>query len=133
VTDIKHITQTGAPIDPDSIVRMPVSPAELFELVKDVLECWPEGLEFSPSAPYPAWSYHANIESKVHWIPEDIAADLILAGVVRKLWEKHGGVAFCDDHPWRVYTLLGGEIDMMLGEGPSELHAAVAAYRKVRR
>jgi hypothetical protein len=70
-------------------------------------------------------------------IPDDYAADLILAGVVRKLWEYKNGCEFDyrpSDATYFVSTYVNDVgFTVSTHSSPTPLHAALAAYRKTRQ
>lgn len=103
----------------------------LHELVRDVPECWPEGLQYHDGAGFLLETVPAPVEEpdySVTWyIAPTYAADLILAGVMKNLagWCLHPTAAGWCAHDAHNYD---GESAV----GPTQLHAAVAAWKKVR-
>jgi hypothetical protein len=108
--------------------------SELHELVRDVPEVWPEGLEYVEFGNDQYWSLHPGTTTAE-------AADLILAGVVRKLGDICGTINFKNAWDmeanvrtfWMVVEPFHEQFEERTGGYPSELHAAVAAYLKVKR
>jgi hypothetical protein len=114
-----------------------VTAAELYELVKDCPEVWPARLEFSVYATADGEWICPDSGGFVTSIPDDYAADLILAGVVRKLWEYKNGCEFDyrpSDATYFVSTYVNDVgFTVSTHSSPTPLHAALAAYRKTRQ
>jgi hypothetical protein len=111
-----------------------VTAADLYELVRDLPEVWPVELEYVASGSDPYWSLRGII-------PTVYAADLILAGVVRKLLELDKGAKV--DRSCLMLSRTGDKYNadhgrIPIAEGwdccdqPTPLHAALAAYRKAK-
>jgi hypothetical protein len=114
----------------------PMTPTALHELVRDVPEVIPTSLEFVDGM---LWLYrdHKGIVAE---ISTEHAADLILAGVVRKLVDHDLGIFKTPTygHPTvqfeygeDVYMVTGWSLTDHTAFGPSMLHAALAAYRRL--
>jgi hypothetical protein len=123
---------------------MAMQAAELYELVKDCPEVIPDGLVYATCMlqwhidPPPS---NNPIRMRAT-ISAEHAADLILAGVVRKLWTLRYGCDLSYDagryDPTGRYDLTTYTDDQFtdfgadIHSGPTPLHAALAAYRKVK-
>jgi hypothetical protein len=114
-----------------------MTPAALHELVRDVPEVWPLCLTcVHDEDDELQWVYGDYDGTRVQMFATD-AADLILAGVVRKLAEDEVFVLpDSANRAWRAweFSYSEGGRELMLGtSGPTMLHAALAAYRKLRQ
>jgi hypothetical protein len=113
--------------------------AELHALVADLPDVWPEGLKYVDITPYGSpdrvmvWDLTCKAlpEHSSHrsCISASLAADLILAGVVR----KRVVVAPQGKNRWMAWHVaeVGTDRNLVMDE-TSPLHAALAAYRKVK-
>jgi hypothetical protein len=104
-----------------------VTPADLYELVRDLPEVR-GGLV-----------YCIDDERGAYWeltgIPVTVntAADLILAGVVRRMLSMDASFSIeRKDDGFTTYTKKPWHSVFKRETGPSPLHAALAAYRKVK-
>jgi hypothetical protein len=118
---------------------MAMQASDLYELVRDLPEVWPEGLKYDPA--FVEWWMVDKFRYTYHPAPEQVA-DLILAGVVRKLWTLRYGCDLSYDagryDPTGRYDLTTYTDDQFtdfgadIHSGPTPLHAALAAYRKAK-
>jgi hypothetical protein len=105
-----------------------MTPTALHELVRDVPEVIPTSLEFVDGM---LWLYrdHKGIVAE---ISTEHAADLILAGVVRKLLSLGSIESYYGATDLIVVEVEGADELWAQGTGPTLLSAALAAYRKVK-
>jgi hypothetical protein len=116
--------------------------AELYELVKDCPEAWPEGLKYVDITPYGSpdrvmvWDLTCKAlpEHSSHrsCISASLAADLILAGVVRKLLTLGSIEGYYGATDLIVVEVEGADELWAQGTGPTLLIAAIDAYRCAR-
>jgi hypothetical protein len=109
-----------------------VTAAELYELVKDCPEVWPARLEFIVYASADGEWICPDSGGFVTSIPDDYAADLILAGVVRKLLSLGSIESYYGATDLIVVEVEGADELWAQGTGPTLLSAALAAYRKAK-
>jgi hypothetical protein len=111
-----------------------VTAAELYELVRDLPEVIPEGLRYYEmySAEHLRWWLHRAQEDEPFALGTALAADLILAGVVRKLLSLGSIEGYYGATDLIVVEVEGADELWAQGTGPTLLSAALAAYRKAK-
>jgi hypothetical protein len=108
---------------------MAMQASDLYELVRDLPEVWPEGLKYDPA--FVEWWMVDKFRYTYHPAPEQVA-DLILAGVVRKLLTLGSIEGYYGATDLIVVEVEGADELWAQGTGPTLLSAALAAYRKVK-
>jgi hypothetical protein len=108
---------------------MAMQASDLYELVRDLPEVWPEGLKYDPA--FVEWWMVDKFRYTYHPAPEQVA-DLILAGVVRKLLTLGSIESYYGATDLIVVEVEGADELWAQGTGPTLLSAALAAYRKVK-
>jgi hypothetical protein len=108
---------------------MAMQASDLYELVRDLPEVWPEGLKYDPA--FVEWWMVDKFRYTYHPAPEQVA-DLILAGVVRKLLSLGSIESYYGATDLIVVEVEGADELWAQGTGPTLLSAALAAYRKVK-
>jgi hypothetical protein len=108
---------------------MAMQASDLYELVRDLPEVWPEGLKYDPA--FVEWWMVDKFRYTYHPAPEQVA-DLILAGVVRKLLTLGSIESYYGATDLIVVEVEGADELWAQGTGPTLLSAALAAYRKAK-